>query len=70
MESIYLQGSEDVKSAGNSIQAAAEEFGRHVSYLGEHLEMHHRRMLDLAERMERAALQVTNAAVELLEEET
>lgn len=58
-EYTHLVGAEQVERAGYNISSAVESMGRHVGYLGDHLERFSRRldqfeavMTDLVERLE------------------
>ena len=52
MESIYLHGSEDVRSAANTISSAVREFGSAVGSFTFALEQHQRFLDDWLYRLE------------------
>lgn len=61
---IRLTGTEAVERAGRNMAGAAEDFGRHVSYLDEHLSRFLARFEELVERMEAVASPAPEAATE------
>ena len=54
MESIYLMGSEDVRSAANTMRSAAEEMNRAASYFQSVVEQQQRFMDDWLDRLQTA----------------
>ncbi len=52
MESIYLMGSEDVRSAANTMRSAAEEMSRAANYINESLTQQQRFMDDWLQRLQ------------------
>lgn len=52
---VTLVGTEEVARAARNMTGAAEDFGRHVGYLSEHLSGFLARFEELVERMEAAA---------------
>jgi uncharacterized protein YhaN len=62
MDSIYLHGSEDVRSAASSMRSAADEMQRASSNLVAGLEQHQRFMDDWLSRFEAALNRSTDHA--------